>query len=445
MSNTRRAGLPRASVLFDRDELFWYIARWQEQCELEIVHVRDVPLPTAYKYAEYLEWMHKQRISCAGQEQASEHATRLLSSSPGETLPKSPSVTAATGNAVHAARCKHLLHPGHPAAAPSTAEQAGSNAKGKLNKIWSRWAALGGPWRKLPDGVKGEDYGAAKQTFQLRKVDLVNMVEELETIAQLEAAWEAANPETEIPEVVKQQGASKTVYMYHLGNAVPERSGEASVMAALQTPTSTSRKAGNKRLSYSPGTPEDTRHRPSDKYARGYPSYDPKSPHACPDEEGWADTALCQDWGFNVRQCRFLYCDKSPGEPDVTYQELSDDQSKDRLLAGIDIWLAKMKRTRVPRWIATLKDTSAIFLAWDCGADDKNKEEGFHSWEMIETLVGTKLEAHAQATGDIDDEDVAEHQRVLEERKCDEETREDSDEVSMQLSSDTEDSDEEMF
>ncbi|KAH9877390.1 hypothetical protein IAQ61_002756 [Plenodomus lingam] len=460
MSSANRATMPGASALFSDDELPWYLSWWQEHYGREIRDAKEVALPTAYEYLDYMQWMYRHESDPA-QDEASEKREDT-------TLPPSnpTSSTAPANHAVRATRCKHLLHPGHPASAPTTAEPNGSNGGNgncmaawcpkcimrihvrMVNELWPRWTALGGPWRKVPDGATGEDYAKAKEAFRIRKVDLVNAMEELESIAQLEAAWEAANPDAKISEVMKEQGASSTVDMYHQANTYLGESSKESILppSAPETPMPTPWKAKRKRLSYSPGTPEDTRHRSYDKYARGCYTYDPKSPHACPDEEGWEDTALRQDWRFNVRQCRLLYCDKDPDEPNVAYRELTDDKSKDRLLASIDTWLATIERESIPSWITILKDTSDIFIAWECDEDDDKEEVGFRNWQKIVTLVDTNLEAFARAVGDIDDEDIAEHQLNLEEEaEREDESSNSLDETSTQISSDSEDSDDEIF
>ncbi|KAF2852409.1 hypothetical protein T440DRAFT_506787 [Plenodomus tracheiphilus IPT5] len=433
MSRTKRSLLD-ASVLFSREELPWYVAWWQENHKV----------------------LNSQEKDQEGKKEEGEGSKK-------QDRPHSPSTSATANNDVQAARCKHILHPGHPATTSTTAEGSSSGTDNNntllwcpkcilaihariLNELWRRWAALGGPWRQLPNGAKEQDYHDAKQAFRTRKVDLVNTIDDLETIAQLEAAWEAANPDADIPEVVKEHGAVKTVESYHLGHALPEGLTEENVLPP-RTPTSMPRKAKMKRLSYSPGTPEDTRHQPSNKYARGFASYDPDSPHACPNEEGWADTALRQDWRFNVRQCRLLYCDKDPQGPNVTYKELSDEKSKDRLLEAMDMWMAKMENGWSPRWTAMFQDTSDIFLAWKGDGDGENEDEngGFSCWDKVETLVGTNLEAHALEIGDIDHEDFVEYERAQEEARQMDATFDDSDEDLIGMSSDPEDSDDELF
>ncbi|KAF1948064.1 hypothetical protein EJ02DRAFT_429801 [Clathrospora elynae] len=131
-----------------------------------------------------------------------------------------------------------------------------------LDELWDNWLDVGGPWRILPLGVAGQDFILAKRTYYQRKFDTINAMDGVEDIAHSEAAWEAVHAAEDVA-AAKEHGAVKA-HPHH------------------RTPPSTVRK---KRLSYSPGTLDDTRHRPNAFYTQHMISYDPDSPQACPDDD----------------------------------------------------------------------------------------------------------------------------------------------------------------
>ncbi|KAI8937056.1 hypothetical protein NX059_006275 [Plenodomus lindquistii] len=458
MGDAKRA-LPKADALFLPNELPWYFLWWQEHYKEEIVNPLRVLLPTAFEYIEYLEWMSKKQqrnheASSPAKEVEQDAPAPPPTPSPKPPSSESPATQDPANEIVKAARCQHTLHPGHPAATPTTEEDIVNITEKRIQQwcpkctltihvriltdLWQRWSALGGPWRNLPPGTRGEHYDNQKQAFRIRKLDMVNAIDELDAIAAQELEWETAHPEVEIADAVKEQSASKTMSVYQAGNLWPEGFNQHMVLhIPPRTPKSTAKGKGKMRLSYSPGTPEDTRHRPNGKYARDSRWYDPKSPHACPNEEGWVDTALRDDWRYNVRQCRLLWCDRDPQDPGVTYRELHDEKSKDRLLGGIDMWMASMPQEHVSQWQSVMRDTSDIFLAWESEEPTEGSEEGYTSWDKIEGLVGSDLEAHALAIGEIDEEDFKDRERMLEEKSAsglqdpdeEEELRDDFDEM----------------
>lgn len=409
-----------ASVLFTQDELQKYKLWRLLELRDVIKNNETVPLPTAYEFRGYQEWRAKRstrqpppNLVHSGEDRAEPHRDDQGSRA-----------DAASADFVLATRCRHPLHPRHPAAIPSQRSAENEDNEGKETVLWcpscilqihltlvvkllEKWLAVGGPWRKLPYGASAEDFQAAKQAYYRRKVDYINEMDVLDDIAQAEAAWETLHSKVNVGGA-KQYGATKAVDTYRRGITFPARLAEVGEVPP-QPPQPSSSQRKQKRLSYSPGTPEDTRHRPNGLYARGSMVYDPNSPHACPDNEGWEDTSYLHSWQYNVRQCRLLLCNKAPSLPSVVYRELTGDQSKDRLLEGIMVWFGAMTDPEwVQSWSSILAATTDIFVAWKSD-NFVGEEDGFNNWDKIESLAGSNLEAYALQIGDIDEEDLIAH------------------------------------
>jgi hypothetical protein len=198
----------------------------------------------------------------------------------------------------------------------------------------------------LPPGVHGDLFIKAKRAYYKAKTGLVNAMDSIEDIAHSEAAWELAKPGVHVEEATREYAATKAVEKYRKGIKFPAELAEDK--SEIRTPPRKIQK--KKRLSYFPGTPQDTRHRPNCFYSRGMTSYDPESPHACPDDEGWADYSFSRDWEYNVRQCRLLLCDKESSPPNVTYRELRHELSKDHLIRALNHFFSTMTEGWVPHW-----------------------------------------------------------------------------------------------
>ena len=270
-----------------------------------------------------------------------------------------------------------------------------------LGKLWDKWMESGGPWRIIPPGGTGEDLQVRKRAYYKRKTDFVNDVDNLDDIAFSEASWEAAHPTVDV-EAARSYSARAAMEVYAKSVQFPGRLAEVDEIVP-RTPT---RKGKKKRLSYSPDTPEDTRHRSSGLYARRHPNYDPESPHRCPEDNGWAETSFNNDWEYNVRQCRLLLCDKDPIEKNVTYCELTDENSKDVLIKGIEEWFSMMQEDWKAPWINTLLTTTDLFVVWRSSPDSEGSDTDFDSWDRLEMLMCTNLEAHARRIGDLTDADI---------------------------------------
>ncbi|KAI4634836.1 hypothetical protein J4E83_002158 [Alternaria metachromatica] len=401
--------VPKASALFLPYEIELY-QRWRKSAlGIAAENDDDVLLPTAFEYMDFLEWRARQCSKLDGTQEA-----------------ESKSPDPAFSGYVLAERCGHPLHPGDPR--PDALRQPKDDAEEEneeegeeqdtiawcsmcllqihlklLAELWDKWLNSGGPWRVLRPGSTAEGWQIAKRAYYMRKTNLVNDVDNLEDVARLEDTWEAAHPAADV-EVVRAYSAKTAVDVYAKGVQFPARVAGPDEVAP-RTPTGKERK---KRLSYSPDTPEDTRHRSSAAFARRCLAYDPESPHRCPEEDGWAETSFKNSWEYNVRQCRTLLCNKSPNEPDVTYRELADEASKDTLINGIEEWLGKMQDDWKQPWVDILLATTEMFLVWQDPRHDDDADTDFNNWDRTETLVGTNLEAYARQIGDIDEEDETE-------------------------------------
>ncbi|KAI4655452.1 hypothetical protein J4E93_000164 [Alternaria ventricosa] len=399
---------PKASALLLPYEIELY-KRWRQSAfDIAIEDDDDILLPTAFEYMDFVEWRARQCEKLDGTSEAEK---------------KSPDPRFA-GYAL-AERCGHPLHPGDPRPDAQRQQENGEEEEGEehediawcsmcvlqihlklLGELWDKWLDSGGPWRLLRPGSTVEGFHSSKRAYYKRKTDLINDVDSLEDIARLEAAWEAAHAAADV-EVVHPYSARTAVDVYAKGVQFPARLSNADD-SALRTPAS---KSKNKRLSYSPDTPEDTRHRSSAFFARKCIAYDANSQYRCPDDEGWAETSFMSSWEYNVRQCRTLLCDKDPSQqdpsqPTVVYREVTDDVSKDNLIKGIEEWLGKMEDDWKQPWIDSLLNTTDIFVVWNDSSFDDACDNDFNNWDRVETLVGTSLETHARLIGDIREEDL---------------------------------------
>jgi hypothetical protein len=57
-------------------------------------------------------------------------------------------------------------------------------------------------------------------------------------------------------------------------------------------------------------------------------------------------------------------------------------------------------------WARTLLTTTDLFVVWRSSPDSEGSDTDFDSWDRLETLVGTNLEAHARRIGDLTDADI---------------------------------------
>jgi hypothetical protein len=101
-----------------------------------------------------------------------------------------------------------------------------------------------------------------------------------------------------------------------------------------------------------------------------------------------------------------LLCDKDPKETNVTYCELTDENSKDVLIKGIEEWFSMMQGDWKASWARTLLTTTDLFVVWRSPSDTEESDNDFDNWDRLETLVGTNLEAHALRIGDLTDADI---------------------------------------
>ncbi|EOA83025.1 uncharacterized protein SETTUDRAFT_73551, partial [Exserohilum turcica Et28A] len=393
---------PKAAVLFDSWDLHAY-KQWRCSIYNEAaLDDDDIPLPSAFEYADFLDWRADQGIQTPDLE------------------PEDQAPQLATGNFELATRCGHPLHPGHPMVQAKQNQKQGEEDDDEtdqdpilwcpmctlqahlklLAELWHHWLEVGGPWRSLPPGITADVSQLAKRAYYKRKVDLINEIDVIDDFAHFEAIWESSNPGADI-EATRPWSATNAMEAYAKGIRFPAQLADEGKAPPYKPP-----KSKKKRLSYSSDTPEDTRHRPSGLFARRYPFYDPNSPHRCPDEEGWAETSFKNDWEYTIRQCQLLLCDRDPSLPNVTFQKLTDDVSKDRLTDMLNDSFQSMEEDWKQPWANMLLCTTDIFLVWK--NEDRSSGHGneFDSWDKVPTLVGTRLEDFARQTGDIDEEDT---------------------------------------
>jgi hypothetical protein len=392
----------KASALFTSHELQKYKTFLYPTANTYLLADKSILLPTAEQYADFLAWDTQQRARRHG-----------FIAPPGEKK---------VGGEAKAKKCGHALHPGHPfvlARPPQENEEGVEEGEVEIDgvdrcpmcvleihltllaELWDKWLDVGGPWRDLPPGVDSDSFIIAKRAYYQAKTESVNAMDAVEDVASSEATWSAANPDVDVS-ASKEHMATKAVEEYRQGIHFPARLAD----APPQTPPPRKTKKVKKRLSYSPETPEETRHTPNSFYSRSMTSYDTNSPHACPYDEGWADSSFNKDWEYNVRQSRLLLCDREPSVPGVTYRELTHELSKDHLVRALQHWFSSMDPGWVLHCTRDMIATADIFLVWKAKKDEQWYEYGEHdcfdTWNKIPTLAGSNLEAYARSVGDVD-------------------------------------------
>lgn len=271
-----------------------------------------------------------------------------------------------------------------------------------LCDFYKRWKEVGGPW----DAVKRDSpakllaNAAAKRVYYMCKTHLANQVLKMEDMAKVEIEWEIAHASvtsTRSAEAMRMYSATRAVEAHarsiRFPGMMPDTQPIPPLASLLSLPLESQEKK-EKKVAFAPDVPDGTRNRPNAFFRRRHASYDPKSPHACPIANGWAETSFQHDLEYNLRQCRLLLCDGNVRlQQDVKYRELHDDASKNVLVAAVKEWLGSLEiETEKQYWTGNLTDTTDIFTVWKEGDGD----EAFSSWERLVTLQGSSLDAHAR-------------------------------------------------
>jgi hypothetical protein len=390
------AARPKASVLFAPHELRLYL-RWRSEQPVASPSDKFPPFPDAYEYAAFLTWRAKER-------------TRILRKAHITDVPDNATVEQEDpipdGCAV-AQICGHALHP----ATTTSGSEDISHCPVCVYKlhaaliaaIWEKWLDLEGPWHGSDhaDNAERTAYNNTNRAYHTAKVALVNAMQDIEDKAALEENWAEAH------HVANAYGTVKALELYQTSIDFPTTSG-----VAPQTPLSTPAKRRlkeKKKIEYSPDTPENTRHRPQSLWSRTMSSHDPNSPHACPSDEGYWDTSYCNDWHFNVSQCRILLCSYPDEETlKLEYRDLNAGPDRGLEIPGVEHLITLLERHIAKQnardqqwWYRYLRSTSDIFLVFR----EEGDEEMFSAFEKVEGLLGSHVEEYAREIGEIDDEE----------------------------------------
>jgi hypothetical protein len=135
-------------------------------------------------------------------------------------------------------------------------------------------------------------------------------------------------------------------------------------------------KQPKKKLTWTAETPQETGHTTTHRYNRPCMFwYNPHSPHACQDEEGWYDTSHMRDHIFALSQCRILRFVWSPGadytryfdhdttaiSPEGTnFRRFGNNEHTRRLQSMVLQWLHTLQESE--KWLKYLKTTADVFL-----------------------------------------------------------------------------------
>ncbi|KAH7078153.1 hypothetical protein BKA63DRAFT_552270 [Paraphoma chrysanthemicola] len=450
-----------ASVLFAPFELRMY-QRWRSRYIFSDLPDNNAPLPTALEYAAYQDWRAQERERCLPRNYI--HASDPVDiHSDNEAEEEHREID----GALFAEKCKHTFHPAHidtlatsPGPYPSVDDAGITDLpmycpvctikahQTLISAIYTEWTTFGAPWRDPPTTNPAEKamYSATLRAYQKARVDLVNTISTISLLAEQESAWSLTHPDTNTA-YLNAYTARTAVQIYNNEITYPAKLVDPNYIS-LSLITQHLHTAGRrkKKVTYSPTTPQSTRHRPHALWARAYPTHDPNSPHACPDPEGWVDTSRYTDWKYVIAQCRILFCyfdddgddddhdDGDDGDGDkgkkkkekrkqLKYRSLNPDPinpefntnnpAVQRLNTVLETWLVAQNHDVKVQWVRYLRDISDIFLVWK---DEKNGdgienrigeggEEVFDGFQRVPSLLGSPVEAYARRIGDIDDEE----------------------------------------
>ncbi|RMZ72395.1 sec-domain-containing protein [Pyrenophora seminiperda CCB06] len=421
----------KASTLFDSTDL-QHLREYRYQCTYPdpfalAIADDDMELPDPYEYKEFLNFRDRMRPHPHKQ--------------------------------VHARKCQHPLHPGHPAVQRNQTSQR-TNQFGHVSRLvplpdycpmctlhlhmellgdlYTRWEAMGGPWAtgRLPKYQKDVIRGL-RNAFHIRKAELANVMLGVEDAAKAEAHWDqdpyagastaiSPRPSTGSTEA-KRYSATAAFDAYKNGTEFrgmqPPRAASSPLMTPSPSPPpqqsteqKNEKKKQKKKLSFAADVPCDTQHRSRTSFWRlGGSRYDPGT-HACPTDDGWAETAFRWDMQYNIRQCRLLLCSARPQRSrprqlkHMTYRELTDDHSKDLLVDMVERHVNNLlpksgEKDPIPNWIDFLTHTTNFFVVWK--DEEKGGEESFSTWDTLPKLEGSSLERKREEDDEEAQSDVA--------------------------------------
>jgi hypothetical protein len=407
---------PPASVLFAPLQLSTY-ARWRKLRSAEADVFGITPVPTAYEYADYRQWRAGERVKKSPQQ-------------------KPPAPKRAETNEdleqeeiafMVAEKCKHPLHPSCPASSPDEEGQVKESMPWcptctlehhatLITALYANWTELGGPWRNanLANEEERKNYADTNRAYQKARVAFVNTMVSFESMADDEESWNLAHPDRDMT-IVMQHSATSALSQYRKNITFPATIASSPHGALAPTTPSTGRmNKVQKKFQYFPDAPETTKNRPQSLWARNLASYDPKSPHACPDPEGYEDTSYYSDWHFSISQCRILLCYyPTPTSLSLRYRHLNNSSDSSfgmenpavhRLIELLDAHVAKETPSQQGIWHQYLRTTSDVFLVFSEDMED-NADDVFTKFKCAPTLVGSYVETYARIVGDIDDEE----------------------------------------
>ncbi|KAF2828893.1 hypothetical protein CC86DRAFT_269639, partial [Ophiobolus disseminans] len=406
---------PQASVLFTPMELRMY-QRWRFRYIYEESNEDFTPVPNAFEYAVYQEWHESERARCLPR-----NFIDASDATDDEDAPRDP----APEGFVLAEKCKHALYPSStdPPSSPGSWVEEGKIAdtpshcpvctlylhQNLIEALNKKWKKLGGPWRT--GELVGEErikYSDTTHAYHKAKVDLVNTIRSFEDATEVEKKWETTQTADAIT-LLKGHSAAKALDLYKASITFPAHLASPDQIPPIAPGPTRSR---TRTLTYSPDTPENTKHRPQAFWGRGYTSHDPDSPHACPSEEGYWDTSYFNDWRFAVSQCRILLVQYGPDSLDLIYRDMNAGPDRgmgnphvSTLITILEAFLAKQDEGMRARWVAYLKHTTDYFLVWKSEAAEGDAV--FDLFERVVSLVGSHVEEYARRIGDIDDEEWA--------------------------------------
>ncbi|KAH4091605.1 hypothetical protein HBH48_094790 [Parastagonospora nodorum] len=407
---------PNAAVLFAPVEIVDYRLWVKVTNKAKVLGVTVVP--TAFEHAEFQQWREQWHEQLREEERA-----RI--SPPDRCLTpdlSGPEVEDELGFTL-AEKCKHALHPAQTQVA-SFIEEGEIKESIKwcstctlqhhqtlISNLYTNWKKVGGPWRDGPlvEDVDRFAYQDTNRAYQTARVALVNTIPKFEAMAREEENWNLAHPEQDVG-LPMAYSATQALKNYHRTLTFPARLSE---VQAPQTPTN--KRLKEKKLEYSPDTPQDTRHRPSTLWGRYLSSHDPDSPHACASPEGYQDTSYYHNWHFCVSQCRILFCHYVDKESLLLhYHDLNagadsglENPHVKRLIELIERHVSNETREKEMQWRIFLKDTSDIFLVWNYPTMMDVEDGVFTHFEHVKSLVGSSVQDYARLKGEIDDEEWA--------------------------------------
>jgi hypothetical protein len=271
-----------------------------------------------------------------------------------------------------------------------------------------------------------EVYNFCNGAYHRAKVDIINPVQDFENRALAEQVWATTNPEVDIS-VVEPYCVREALRLFREQTTCPDAPTDKYVADREETSdkdksspdnsTPSVAKTSKKKLTWTSDTPEETRHTPTHRYSRTCTIwYDPHSPHACQDKEGWYDISHMEDHPFALSQRWILRLVWSPGAKYMTYFDLNttitspegiiirrfrDNKHIRRLASTVLQWVNTLQERE--KWLGYLETTADIFLVLN---RDWSEGDDFDRFEMVTTLNSPGMRTYAELVGDVDEDEV---------------------------------------